>query len=93
MIERFSKMNTQTLEILMMCLLTHTLKVVNFVMLKLYLNEEVVGRGREENVGIFLPKADSQGERAGQGLSLCNKAANYSTFVQMGPGRSWEQEN
>lgn len=45
MIERFSKMNTQILEILMMCLLTHTLKVVNFVMLKLYLNEEVVGKG------------------------------------------------
>lgn len=38
-------MNIQTLEILMMCLLTHMLKVVNFVMLKLYLNEEVAGKG------------------------------------------------
>lgn len=39
-------MNIQTPETLMtMCLLTHILKMVNFVMLTLYLNEEVAGNG------------------------------------------------
>lgn len=61
------------------------------LMLKGYFNEEgeVEKRMLGEPAHLFLPKVGTQGEKAGQGLSLYNTASIQS--LTKAPGRSWEQ--